>query len=299
MFTERLDHYLVRVGFVASRRSACELIERGAVRVNGHRSRKGDRVTSDDRVDVEASDPRKIGIDPNPDLPIAILYDDPSMLIVNKPGLVPCHPLRSTERDTVMNAIVARFPETARVGEKPLEGGLVHRLDNGTSGALIIARTPEAFSKLRGAIRQGAVARRYRALVAGYLDRRRELQSPIAHHAKNPRRMMIGEAGSGNRKRAGRAAATIVEPIRRVGPFTLVSAIPRTGLRHQIRVHLANVGFPIVGDVLYRGPSAADLPRGRFWLHLEELEIDAPAGGRAVVKAPLPPDLKAALRAAR
>ena len=116
-----------------------------------------------------------------------------------------------------MNAVVARFPDTATAGEKPLEGGLVHRLDNGTSGALLIARNRGAFEKLRDAIRAGRIARRYEALVAGSLERKIQIDTPIAHHAKNARKMVAGDPSSANPKRAGRAATTLAEPIRRVG----------------------------------------------------------------------------------
>ena len=236
---------------------------------------------------------RRAAIEPNADLPLEVLHEDARVIVVNKPGGVPCHPLHADERDTVMNAVVARFPETATVGEKPLEGGLVHRLDNGTSGALLIARNRGAFDKLRDAIRAGRIARRYEALVAGIGRAARfEIDSPIAHHAKNARKMIVGDPSSANPKRAGRAATTIVEPIRRVGEFTLLSVAPKTGSRHQIRVHLASVGHPIVGDTLYGGPASETLAHGRFWLHLCDVAFDSPAVGHVKASAPVPPDLK-------
>jgi 23S rRNA pseudouridine1911/1915/1917 synthase len=214
------------------------------------------------------------------------------VVVVNKPGGVPCHPLKPGERGTVMNAVAARYRDTATAGDKPLEGGLVHRLDNGTSGALIIARNRGAFEKLRDAVRAGRIARRYEALVAGNVAARKEIDLPIAHHAKNPRKMVIGDAASGNPKRAGRVAVTVVEPVRRVGEFTLVSVTPKTGSRHQIRVHLAHAGHPIVGDTLYGGPASDALAHGRFWLHLCEVAFDSPAVGHLKVTAPLPSDLR-------
>ncbi len=288
---ERLDHYLVRTGFASSRRVAQELVERGLVRINGRRSKKSEIVGADDRIEV-ASTNRRAVIEPNADLPLEVVHEDASVIVVNKAGGMPCHPLNADERDTVMNAVVARFPEIATVGEKPLEGGLVHRLDNGTSGALLIARNRGTFDKLRDAIRAGKIARRYEALVAGVLESKTEIDAPIAHHAKNARKMIVGDPSSANPKRAGRPASTVVDPIRRVGAFTLLSIAPKTGSRHQIRVHLASIGLPIVGDTLYGGPASESLAHGRFWLHLCDIAFDSPAVGHAKVTAPLPEDLK-------
>ena len=288
---ERLDHYLVRTGFASSRRVAQELVERGLVRINGRRSKKSEIVGAEDRVEVAATNRRAV-IEPNADLPLEVIHEDAAVIVVNKPGGMPCHPLNADEHETVMNAVVARFPEIATVGEKPLEGGLLHRLDNGTSGALLIARNRGTFDKLRDAIRAGRIARRYEALVAGALERKTEIDTPIAHHAKNARKMIVGDPASGNSKRAGRAAMTLVEPIRRVGEFTLLSIAPKTGSRHQIRVHLASIAHPIVGDTLYGGPASDSLAHGRFWLHLCDVAFDSPAIGHVKVTAPIPLDLK-------
>jgi 23S rRNA pseudouridine1911/1915/1917 synthase len=281
----------VRTGFAPSRRVAQELVERGLVRINGRRSKKSEIVGAEDRIEVAATNRRAL-IEPNADLALEVLHEDAAVIVVNKQGGLPCHPINADERDTVMNAVVARFPDVATVGEKPLEGGLLHRLDNGTSGALLIARNRGTFEKLRDAIRAGRITRRYEALVAGSLERKTEIDTPIAHHAKNARKMIVGDLSSANPKRAGRAASTVVEPIRRVGDFTLLSITPKTGSRHQIRVHLASIGHPIIGDVLYGGPASDMLAHGRFWLHLCDVAFDSPAVGHVKVTAPIPPDLK-------
>jgi 23S rRNA pseudouridine1911/1915/1917 synthase len=292
---ERLDRYLVRTGLAPSRRAAAAMIERGAVIVNGRRCRKSAPVAAADRVEVAETLPTA-AIEPNPDLALDVLYSDGDVVVVNKPGGMPCHPLRPGERDTVMNAMAAQFPETATAGTKPNEGGLVHRLDNGTSGALLIARNRETLVRLRAALRGGGVERRYRALVSGNVARAFETSTPIAHHRRNPRKMTLGEARSARPARAGRAALTIVEPIARHRRFTLVRVSPKSGSRHQIRVHLAAAGHPIVGDRLYGGEAVAELPAGRFWLHLAEIDFETRAGARTVVKAPLPNDLRRLLR---
>jgi len=301
----------VRLGWAPSRRAASELVSRGRVRVNGRRYRKGEAIAPGDTVEV-ADAPAVAALAPNPDLKIAVLFEDGAVIVADKPPLMPCHPLRSEERATVMNAIVAAYPETAYAGEKPLEGGLVHRLDNGTSGALLIARNREAFTLMREALRAGRVTRRYRALVAGRLDGTIEIATPIAHHPKNPRKMVVveklgatGESGSSvnssmaqmrsistRHRSLPRPAVTHVEALAHRNGFTLAQVTPGTGNRHQIRVHLASIGHPLAGDELYGGPPLAGLAAGRFWLHLAELEFESPAGGRMRVASPLASDLE-------
>ena len=284
----------MRLGWAPSRRAARELIDGGRVTVNGRHLGKGAIVAAG--ADVRVSElPQAPALQPNLHLRIEALYEDKLVLVVNKPGSIPCHPLRQGEHDTVINAIVATYPEVATAGNKALEGGLVHRLDNGTSGALIIARTPDAFAAMRTAIRRGDISRLYLALCMGHLEDGIEIAAPIAHHAKNRRKMVTLPMNAGARSGA-RPAATFVRPLQRYCGFSLIEARPRTGCRHQLRVHLASIGHPLAGDTLYGGPEAAELAPGRFWLHLREITFVSPSSGYATVQAPLPADLDAVLR---
>jgi 23S rRNA pseudouridine1911/1915/1917 synthase len=287
---ERLDQYLVRLGFARSRRAAREMLTQGLVSVNGRPRGKGEMVGASDRVEVAAA-PVLPALAPDPDVALEILFRDAAVLVVNKPAPLPCHPLRPGERGTVMNAVVARFPQAAASGDDPREGGLVHRLDNGTSGALLVALEPAAFAELRAAIRAGGIRRTYHALVAGEFKESLQINASLAHHPRSARRMLA----VGDTRGKARPAATAVEPIRRIGRFTLVAVTPRTGMRHQIRVHLAQAGYPIAGDALYGGPPLRALAPGRFWLHLAEMEFRSPASGPMRVRAPLPRDLEDAL----
>ncbi|MGA8057495.1 MAG: RluA family pseudouridine synthase [Candidatus Binataceae bacterium] len=293
---ERLDHYLVRLGWARSRRAAREMLAGGMVRVNGRVLRKGEMVGGGDKVEI-ADISTLPALAPDPEVKIEVLFRDPAMLVVNKPAPMACHPLRPGERGTVMNGVVAEFPEAAAAGDNPREGGLVHRLDNGTSGALLVVLQPSAFTALREAIRAGRIRRDYQALAGGNLKQSLEIDEPLAHDPRNPRRMITVGAVAVNAASA-RAAATSVEPIRRYGDFTLVSARPRTGMRHQIRVHLAEAGHPIAGDALYGGPPLDSLAEGRFWLHLAEIEFRSPSSGPVRVRSPLPRDLENALKEA-
>ncbi len=294
---QRLDQYLIRMGFADSRRAARELIDQRRVSVNGRRPHKGDAVGGGDRVEVEAQAPAPALI-PDSSVPIDLLYSDAAVLVVNKPGLMPCHPLNRGETGTLMNGVVARFPEVAAAGETEREGGLVHRLDNGTSGALLVARTLEAHARLRRDLRSGNIARQYEALVVGRLESGLEIDEPIGHRRGRSRRMSTLSAGGTRLRGHARPASTRVEPLRQVARFTLVAVTPRTGSRHQIRVHLANSGHPIVGDTLYGAPPVSGLPEGRFWLHLGQIEFESPADGRVIVRAALPAELQAVLDSA-
>ena len=287
---ERLDHYLVRLGWARSRRAAREMLAGGMVRVNGRVLRKGEMVGGGDAVEIaEAS--TLPALVPDPEVKIEVLFRDSAMLVVNKPAPMACHPLRPGERGTLMNGVVAAFPEATVAGDNPREGGLVHRLDNGTSGALLVALTPAAFTTLREAIRAGRIRRDYQALVIGNLKESLEIEKSLAHNA----RRMIAVAADAP---GARTAATSIEPIRRYGDFTLVAARPRTGMRHQIRVHLTEAGHPIAGDALYGGRPLDALGDGRFWLHLAEIEFRSPASGPVRVRSPLPRDLENALKEA-
>jgi 23S rRNA pseudouridine1911/1915/1917 synthase len=291
---ERLDLCLIRLGLAPSRRSANEYIQSGRVRVNGRILPKGASVAAGDRVELVEPAPAT-EINQNPNIDIAVLYADDAMIVVNKPGLMPCHPIRAGEHDTVINAVAARYPETAFGFDKPLEGGLVHRLDNGTSGALLIARSQEALTTLRAALRHGAVRREYHAVVSGNLLEEIEITTPIAHHPKNRRKMVTAPAIELSRH--ARPAATSIHPLRQRSGFTLVAVQPRSGSRHQIRVHLASIGHPLVGDELYGGPALTELQPGRFLLHLAALELNSPSSARIHVEAPLPHDLAETERA--
>ena len=267
-----------------SRRVVRALIAEGAVRVDGRRATKGARVPAGAVVTVPAL---PAGPAPEPALAVPLVYEDEHLVVLDKPGGMPAHALDPRQRGTAAAFVLARYPETARVGD-PLAPGLVHRLDTGTSGLLLAARTPEAHAGLRRALRAHAVEKRYLALVAGQ-PRAASWRAdvPLAHDPRDRRRMIPGRPAL----RAW-AASTEVRVVRAVGPHALAEATIRTGVTHQVRAHLALDGHPVLGDELYRGPPA-DLPPGRHALHAAGLRFPHPANGRPTeVTSPLPPDLE-------
>lgn len=282
---ERLDRTLARwLGI--SGHEAREALLRGIVRVNGHRARKGDPVRGGDRLTVTGEVGPAAAL-PDPSLDLRILHLDVLLVGIDKPAGVPSQPLQREERGTVANFLVARFPEMAHLGGNPLDAGLVHRLDIDTSGVLLAARTQPALEHLRQQFRERRVEKEYLALVAGDVVAEGEIRVPLVHDA-DPGRMRPARTGAGE---MGREAVTFYAPRERLGPLTLVAVRIETGVMHQIRVHLASIGHPVLGDRLYGGLHATAAPRQM--LHASRLVVTHPASGAPVVLAsPLPEDFR-------
>ena len=282
----RLDTFLRGALPAMSRRLVRRLIAEGAVCVNGRPAVKGVRVAPGDRVtlpDLPAT------ITPEPGLALAVLHEDDALVALDKPGGIPGHALDPRQRGTAAAFLLARYPEMADVGD-PLAPGLVHRLDSGTSGLLVAARTRAAHCALRAALRARAVEKRYLAWVAGdasALDGAR-VALPLAHDPRDRRRMLPATAGVRAWPAETRLAIVAAGRER-----SLVEATILTGVTHQVRVHLAARGHPVLGDVLYGG-APAGLPRGRHALHAAGLTLPHPTDGRPLsLSALLPADLAA------
>jgi 23S rRNA pseudouridine1911/1915/1917 synthase len=258
------------------RRELARLFDAGAVRRGGKRLRKGDPVAAGDVLDVDDRGPDRAPPVAEA-LPVEVLFEDTRLVAVNKPPGIPSHPLRAGELGTLANRLVAHYPECARAGEDPREAGLVHRLDGGTSGLLIAARTRAAWDDLRAALSAGRVTKVYLALVA---------RNAPAGHSDEPLSQAGGRAHIGGRE--AKEARTSWRPIDETAAGTLLECTATTGRMHQIRAHLAHAGFPIVGDTLYGGPPA---PEGLvdFFLHASRVSV------LPDILAPLPPDRRLTL----
>ena len=265
----------------AGRRQLAELFDAGAIRVRGKRAKKGDRVAAGDIIELERTPVSGEALRPQPDpsLTLDILVERPDWVAVNKPAGLPSQPLRAGELGTIANALAARFPECAAIGDDPRDGGLVHRLDIGTSGVLIAARSPDAYARLREAFGSGQVEKHYLALT----DQRpvsRECDAPLVQRGNH---VAVDHTD-------GLAAYTQFLVERATASHALVRCIARTGRMHQVRAHLAHVGAPIAGDALYGG---AALPGHEgFFLHAEKVTLPD-----ATIEAPLPARFSAALGA--
>lgn len=264
---QRLDKFLQHALPEVSRGALRKLIDRGDVRVDDHRSASGARLRAGQSVTLPAwlSDERPL---PQPELPLAVLAERPELVAINKPPGRPCHPLLPGETETVANALVARFAECADAAPAPREGGLVHRLDRATSGVLIAARDRATYLRLRDLFRRGEVIKEYIALVAGRVDEPGEVARPIDRQPGDPSRVRALTPHA----IAGQTARTRYEPLAQTDRMTLLRATSRSGRRHQVRVHLAAIGHPLVADAQYGGPPDERLA-GPL-LHASRVDID-------------------------
>ena len=281
----RVDVWLA-AALALPRTKVKELLEQGAVRIGGRPPRKGDRTVAGARVEVTlpSDDPRPV---PQPELPLRVLHVDAQLVAVDKPAGLPSHPLQPGERGTVVNALVARYPECASASADPREGGLVHRLDTLTSGALLAARDPRTWAALRDAFSGRQVDKRYLAGVTGPVADEGEIDLPLRHRGDHVEPALSG---------GGREALTDFRVLSRAGDAALLEVRIHTGVLHQIRAHLAAIGAPVLGDLAYGGRPLPGL--NRFVLHAAHLEFVHPAtGARLALSAPLPPELTAVLEA--
>ena len=292
----RLDVLLVRRVEGMSRARARRMIQDGLVRLNGRHARKGARVSAGDRIELEEL-PR-----PRDFVPIAtpaaldVRYEDAHLVVVDKPAGIPTHPLRPHEHETLANALLHRYPEMQGVGYALREPGILHRLDNDTSGLLIAARSQEIFEALRALFDAHAVEKRYVALVEGSLSGLDVVDVPIAPHPADPRRVHPCVDLADRRLPAARPARTEILDARGVGDATLLEVRATLAVRHQIRAHLASTGHPLVGDWLYGGPAVDGL--SRHFLHASAVSFAHPVTGTAVsVVSELPDELARVLRA--
>ncbi len=281
---DRVDRFLRKRFPDAPRRELAKLFDQAGVRRGQDRLSKGDHLRVGDEIEVSWIPASRSGTGPEPEMgPLNVLYEDESMVAINKPPAMPTHPLEAGELGTAANLVAQAYPECATASEDPREGGAVHRLDTGTSGVLVFARTAQRYASLRAAFRQGKVDKRY--LVAT---------------TKLPNMKVIDVALEQRGRRAivspdGAPCMTEWKQLSQAGGYHLLECRTRSGRMHQVRAHLAHGGAPIVGDALYGGAEA--LPGTTdFFLHASELTLVLHPPG-VTIRAPLPHARQVALQA--
>lgn len=288
----RLD-VLVAAGIEASRNQAATLIAEGNVTVDGRRERAAYRPSAGEVVTVRLPPPpaRELAAE---EIPLDVVYEDEHLVVVNKPAGMVVHPAPGNWSGTLVNALLGRGGSLSKGGDAG-RPGLVHRLDKETSGLLMVARTDRAHRVLASALSNRRVIRRYAALLWGHLrEDRVEIDAPIARHPRDRQRMAIVSSG--------RSARTDLVRLARFDSSDLVRAHLHTGRTHQIRVHAASTGHPVVGDDTYGGGGGrrlVRLPPRRHFLHAAWLRFRHPATGEPMdIRSPLPAELRVSLVAA-
>jgi 23S rRNA pseudouridine1911/1915/1917 synthase len=277
----RLDRWLARALPELSRARVQALIEGGRVRVDGRLRKAAHRLRAGEEVEVEIPPPPPEELAPEP-IPLRIVFEDEHVLVVDKPAGMVTHPGAGQATGTLAAAALAHAPGMAGVGG-PRRPGIVHRLDKGTSGLIVLAKTRQAYDSLVSQLARRKVARRYLCLVHGRPGRGSGvIETPIARDPRSRIRMAV--AGPGR----GRRAVTRFHVLERFAGAALVECRLETGRTHQIRVHMASLGHPILGDRTYGGgadrradPDLADLIGGLdgVALHAAGLAFSHPASG--------------------
>ena len=293
--TGRLDR-AVADALGVGRGAVKEAFREGLVRAGGRRVGRSDPAVPGMLVVIELEGPAGA---PEPDAgdPLHVLAGSPRWIVADKPAGVATHPLRSGERGTLANGVVAEYPECVAASLDPREGGAAQRLDADTSGCVLFARDREAWEHLRRQFSERTVEKVYLALVAGRVSSDGVCSVPLAQ--RGGRSVPVPEEGRGERRpsRTGtpRAAETRWKVARTFDRHTLLEVRIPTGVMHQIRAHLTFLGHPVAGDLEYGGAAAALPGLDRHFLHAWKLGFERPEGGRVEVQSPLPPELADAL----
>lgn len=292
---KRLDAWLADRFPDISRAQIRRAIESGALVADGRNCSKGDRVR--DGVTYHLLKPlTPPKVQPNPEIPLTVVYEDEALVACCKPAGIDCQPNEAEEMDTLANAVLARYPEVAGVGDGPLTCGILHRIDRDTSGLVLVARTQAVYDDLRAQFSAHKIEKHYRALVSGTVTHPAHLEHHLAHNPRCPGRMV--DAAKWTDVRRPMYAVTDYRPLTRYTlsgrPYTLLDVTILTGVTHQIRAQLSFAGLPIVGDKRYGGEQMPHFPR--HFLHACTATFIHPITLKPLtLKAPFTPDLRTLL----
>ena len=278
---ERLDAFLSRQGDNLSRSAAQKLIEAGAVRLNGKLPKKNDRLNLGDTVEYTIPEPKEVDIAPK-DIPLEIVYEDEDVAVINKPKGLVVHPAAGHQDDTLVNGLLYAMGDSLSGINGELRPGIVHRIDNDTSGLLAIAKNDLAHTVLASQLKDHSMARTYEAIVCGsFREDSGTVDAPIGRHPTDRKKMCVTQRNS-------KPAVTHWEVVERFRGYTHIRCRLETGRTHQIRVHMAYIGHPILGDTVY-GHKKPELGQSSQCLHAGALCFRHPRDGRPIlVFAPLP-----------
>ena len=278
---ERLDAFLARTVENLSRSGAQKLLEEGCVLLRGKPGRKNDKLSIGDEVEVTIPEPKTVDIAPK-EMALDILYEDDDVLVLNKPKGLVVHPAAGHQDDTLVNGLLYAMGDSLSGINGELRPGIVHRIDKDTSGLLAVAKNDLAHAVLASQLKDHSMARTYEAIVCGsFREDSGTVDAPIGRHPTDRKKMTVTLRNS-------KEAVTHWEVVARYRGYTHIRCRLETGRTHQIRVHMAHIGHPILGDTVY-GHKKPELGQDSQCLHAGQLCFRHPRDGRPVlVFAPLP-----------
>ena len=278
---ERLDAFLARSMEGLSRSAAQKLIEEGCVKRNDGAAKKNDKLNIGDAISVTIPEPKEVDIAPT-EMALDIVYEDEDLLVINKPKGLVVHPAAGHQDDTLVNGLLYALGDDLSGINGELRPGIVHRIDKDTSGLLAVAKNDRAHTFLASQLKDHTMARTYEAIVCGsFREDSGTVDAPIGRHPSDRKKMTVTERNS-------KRAVTHWEVVARYRGYTHVRCRLETGRTHQIRVHMAHIGHPILGDTVY-GHKKPELGQSSQVLHAGQLCFIHPRDGRPVmVFAPLP-----------
>ncbi|MBI2454328.1 MAG: RluA family pseudouridine synthase [Parcubacteria group bacterium] len=299
----RLDVFLHSRYSDFSRSWIQKLIKKGKASVNNKNSPASKRLAASDAVRFEFEPPPEISLEPDKSLSdkIRVVFENDDFLIIDKPSGISVHPSSSEPAGTVVNWLLHHYPPIKSVGDPApfgnpkgagLRPGIVHRLDKDTSGVMVIAKNQKTFLWLKKQFQSRLVIKKYIALVNGSpKSENGKIELNIIRSKTDPTKNIALKS-----KTTGRPALTYWLVIRRYVDHTLMEVTPKTGRKHQIRVHLKAAGFPVCGDKKYGSPRLDPKHLGRMFLHAQYLSFNSPGGEKFSFNAPLPEELEQALQ---
>ena len=282
---ERLDAFVARVCPDLTRSAAQKLMDQGAVTRNGKPGKKNDKLNPGDAIEVTIPEPKAVDIVAK-DIPLDIVYEDEDVVVINKPKGLVVHPAVGHQDDTLVNGLLYAMGDDLSGINGELRPGIVHRIDKDTSGLLAVAKNDLAHTMLASQLKDHSMARTYEAIVCGsFREDSGTVNAPIGRHPSDRKKMTVTARNS-------KEAVTHWEVVKRYRGYTHIRCRLETGRTHQIRVHMAHIGHPILGDLVY-GHKKAELGQGSQCLHAGQLCFRHPRDGRPVlVFADLPPYFK-------
>ena len=278
---ERLDAFLARSVEGLTRSSAQKLLEEGCVKRNGKPGKKNDKLNPGDEISLTIPEPKAVDIAPK-EMPLDIIYEDDDVIVLNKPKGLVVHPAAGHQDDTLVNGLLYAMGDSLSGINGELRPGIVHRIDKDTSGLLAVAKNDLAHTVLASQLKDHSMARTYEAIVCGsFREDSGTVDAPIGRHPTDRKKMCVIQRNS-------KEAVTHWEVVRRYRGYTHIRCKLETGRTHQIRVHMAHIGHPILGDTVY-GHKKPELGQSSQCLHAGALCFTHPRTGLPVmVFAPLP-----------